>query len=95
MVKTDLIGGLIDGVCSFHYDIGSDVLYFRLLSDMRTPAIGNETDDGMIELRQENTDRLIGLTVISWWKRFGTGPLPDSISEIQKHIEPLAKNVTA
>ena len=37
----------------------------------------------------------MGITIISWWKRFGHGALPDSIAEIQKQIEPLAKKVVA
>jgi len=95
MVTVDTIEEIINGTISYHYDVMADVLYVRLLSDMETPSIGTETNDGMIELRQEKTGRLIGVTVVSWWKRFGEGALPDSISEIQKHIEPLAKNVAA
>jgi uncharacterized protein YuzE len=73
----------------------ADVLYLRLISDMNTPSLGEENDDGDIELHEEKTGRLIGITIISWWKRFGQGKLPDSISEIQKRIEPLAKKVAA
>ena len=42
-----------------------------------------------------DSDQPVGLTVVSWWKRFGQGALPDSISEIQRRIEPLARKVAA
>jgi hypothetical protein len=73
----------------------ADVLYLRLLTDMETASIGEENDDGNIELHDEKTGRLIGITVVSWWKRYGHGALPDSISEIQKFIEPVATKVAA
>jgi hypothetical protein len=91
----DTIEGTVGDVISFHYDVFADVLYLRLLSDMETPSLGEENDDGFIELRDERTSNLIGLTIVSWWKRFGHGSLPDSISEIQKQIEPMAKKVAA
>jgi uncharacterized protein YuzE len=95
MVTTDTIEGIINGTISYHYDVTSDVLYIRLMADMKTPAIGDENDAGEIELRDEKTDRLIGITIVSWWKRFGQGSLPDSISEIAKRVEPLATRIAA
>lgn len=95
MVQTDTIEGIIDSALRFHYDMFADVLYLRLLSDEETPSYGDLTDEGDILLRDQSTDRPIGLTVVSWWKRFGHGALPDSISEIQKLIEPAAKKVAA
>jgi hypothetical protein len=95
MVQTDTLEGIIDEVLHFHYDVSSDVLYLRLLSAMETMTIGDLTDEGDILLRDEITDQAVGLTVVNWWKRFGHGALPDSIAEIQKQIEPLAKKVAA
>ena len=95
MVTVDTIEGIINGAISYHYDVFADVLYLRFLSDMETPSIGEETDDGNIELHDEKTGRLIGITVVSWWKRLGHGALPDSIGEIQKLIESVAKKVAA
>ncbi len=93
MVTIETVEGLINGVVSYHYDVFADVLYLRLRTEMQTPAIGDENDDGDIELHDETAGRLIGVTIISWWKRFGHGALPDSIAEIQKHIEPLANTI--
>jgi uncharacterized protein YuzE len=95
MVRTDAIEGIVDNVFRFHYDIFADVLYIRLLSAEGIATYGELTDGGDMLLRDEATDKAVGLTVISWWKRYGHGVLPDSIDEIQKHIEPLARKVAA
>ncbi|MCL2648546.1 MAG: DUF2283 domain-containing protein [Phycisphaerales bacterium] len=98
MVKTDTIEGIVGGVDQlfrFHYDLTSDVLYLRLLSDEGVATIGELTDEGDILLRQESTDRMVGMTIVSWWKRFGQGILPDSIHEISRRIEPLANKLAA
>jgi hypothetical protein len=95
MVKTDAIEGVVNDFLRFHYDIFADVLYIRLLSAEGVQTIGDLTDDGDILLRDQKTDRPVGLTVVSWWKRFGQGTLPDSITEIQKRIEPMATKLAA
>lgn len=95
MTTTDTIEGTIDGTVSFHYDVFADVLYLRLVDQMETPALGEENDEGDIELRDEAEGRLIGITVNSWWKRFGRGSLPDSLRELATRIEPWAGKVAA
>jgi hypothetical protein len=95
MVAIDTLEGIIDGGFWYHYDVGSDVLYVRLLAARRSSALGEETDDGFILLRDEPTDRPIGLTIVNWWKRFGQGALPDSISQIQGRIEKAARKLAA
>lgn len=95
MVKTDTIEGIVNEAIRFHYDLFTDTLYLRLLDAHETPTVGDLTDDGDIVLRDEATQRPVGLTVISWWKRFGHGDLPDSIAAIQRQIEPLAEKVAA
>jgi hypothetical protein len=62
---------------------------------MESPSLGEETDDGLIELREEQSSRLIGITIVSWWKRFGKGVLPDSLRELHAKIEPWAEKVAA
>jgi uncharacterized protein YuzE len=95
MVTTDAIEGVINDRLRFHYDISADVLYIRLIAAEGTVTYAELTDDGDMLLRAEEDDKAVGLTVVSWWKRFGHGGVPDSITEIQKHIEPLAKKVAA
>ncbi|MFA7235847.1 MAG: hypothetical protein WC058_03195 [Phycisphaeraceae bacterium] len=95
MVKTDAIAGIVNDEFRFHYDIFADVLYIRLLSAEGLTTYGDLTDEGDILLRDEQTHRAVGLTVVSWWKRYGAGILPDSIREIQKRIEPLTGKMAA
>lgn len=95
MVALETLEGVIDGTLWYHYDVGSDVLYLRLVSERDTATVGEETDDGFILLRDEQTDRVVGMTIVSWWKRFGQGELPDSITQIQRRIEPLAHRLAA
>jgi hypothetical protein len=90
----DTLEGMI-GLFWFHYDVGDDVLYLRLQSGREASAVGEETDDGFILLRDETTDQPIGLTVVNWWKRFGEGGFPDSLAQIQKKIEPWAQRLAA
>lgn len=66
MVTTDALEGTIDGKLSYHYGVFADVLYLRLVAEMQTPTIGEETDDGLIELREETSNRLVGITIVSW-----------------------------
>jgi hypothetical protein len=95
MVITDTIEGVVDGTLWFHCDLTNDVLYIRIASRRGTSAVGEETPDGFILLRDAETDEAIGITVVNWWKRFGQGELPDSISELQRLIEPWARRVAA
>ena len=95
MVKTDTIEGTVNNELRFHYDVYADVLYLRLVEEEDSTAYGDITEEGDILLRDEKTDKPIGLTVVSWWERFGKGTFPDSISEIQRQIEPLAGKLAA
>ena len=95
MVKTDALEGIINDRYRFHYDLFADVLYVKLLSAEQATTYGDLTDEGDILLRDDKTDEPVGLTVVSWWKRFGDGELPDSIERIQHRIEPWAKRLEA
>ena len=95
MVKADAIEGMIDETLRFHYDMFTDVLYLRLLEAEGVPTLGETTDDGDVLHRDEATGRPVGLTVISWWQRFGSGPLPDSITEIVRRLEPWVGKIAA
>lgn len=95
MVTLDTLEGTVNGVLWYHYDVGNDVLYLRLASRRNSEALGDETDDGLILLRDAKTDEPVGLTVVNWWKRFGEGPLPDSIREFQRQVEPWGGRLAA
>jgi len=95
MVKTDTIEGTVDQVMIYHYDVANDVLYLRLISDQDTETVSEETPDGFLLLRREADDTPVGLTIVNWWKRFGTGALPDSLSQLESAIEPWTKKLAA
>jgi hypothetical protein len=96
VVKIETIEGIIDNVLWYHYDVGDDVLYLRFTKARETEALGEETDEGFILLRNRRTGRPIGLTVVNWWKRFGRGGrIPDSIRELHKQVEPWAAKLAA
>ena len=95
MVKVDVIEGTVDDVLWCHYDLTSDVLYLRLAQDRDASTYAEETDDGFLLLRREDNDAAVGLTIVSWWKRFGTGALPDSLHELAQRIEPWARKLAA
>ncbi len=88
MVKVDAIEGTSDNALWYHYDVSNDVLYLRFASERDTPTIAEEDNGGMIVLRRESDDAVIGLTVVNWWKNFGRGKLPDSLQELERAIEP-------
>ena len=56
MVKVDTIEGVVDGVLWCHYDLTSDVLYLRLVAERNTRTLAEETTDGLLLERREDTD---------------------------------------
>jgi hypothetical protein len=95
MGKIDAIEGTVDDRHWYHYDLGSDVLYLRLAKDHDAPTYAEETDDGLLLLRRADNDAAVGLTIVNWWKRFGSGALPDSLDELAQRIEPWARKLAA
>lgn len=95
MVQTDTLEGTIDQSLWFHYDLAGDVLYLRLARERDAATVAEETTEGLLLLRGMDDDRVVGLTIVNWWKRFGRGRLPDSIHELESQIEPWARRVAA
>ena len=91
MVTLDTIEGTVNGTVSWHYDLTADVLYLRRLGTFDVPTLGEESDEGFIELVDESTGDAVGITIVSWWKRFGSGNFPDSLREVEASIEPWAQ----
>jgi hypothetical protein len=79
----------------FHYDLSNDVLYLRLATAREVEAYGDEDASGFIVLRGIADDRPIGMTIVNWWKRFGSGPLPDSVRELAARVDPWAQRAQA
>ena len=78
MTTLDTLEGVVNGSVSYHYDATADVLYLRRAGTLDLLTLGEETDDGLIELRGEQSGELVGITIVSWWKRFGNGTFLDS-----------------
>jgi hypothetical protein len=95
MVIAGTLAGVVDSQVSFHYDLSADVLYLRLVDQSQGSPIGEDTDDDLVLFRDEETDQVVGLDVISWWKRFGEGSQRDSIQELTRRVEPLAQRLLA
>jgi hypothetical protein len=95
MVKVDVIEGVVDGVLWCHYDVANDVLYLRLAAERESATFAEETPDGYLALIRQDSRQVVGLTVVSWWKRFGTGKLPDSIRQLEQAIDPWARKLAA
>ena len=95
MVTVDAIEGTAGDILWYHYDLSSDVLYLRLAKHRDTPTVAEETDEGFLLLRTQDTGEDVGLTVVNWWKRFGEGEIPDSIRALELAIEPWTKRFAA
>lgn len=94
-IVTDVIEGVIDSTLWYHYDLAGDVLYLRFADARDEPTVAEETEDGFLLLRRERDDTAVGLTVLHWWRRFGTGERPDSLSALTRTIEPWAARLAA
>jgi uncharacterized protein YuzE len=94
-ILTETLEGRVDQKVWYHYDVANDVLYLRLLEAKEHATVAEETEDGFLLLRRVDDDRVVGLTVLNWWKRYGRGSRTDSIRELESRIEPLAARIAA
>jgi len=67
----------------------------RVRADRSAPPFAEETTNGYLLNRRQDNRKTVGLTVVGWWKRLGTGKLPDSIRQLEQAIEPWAKKLAA
>lgn len=95
MVKVDAIEAVVDARVWCHYDLVNDVLYLQLLKDREAATYSEETADGFLLVRRDDNDDVAGLTVVNWWRRFGSGDVPDSIRQLEQAIEPWARKLAA
>lgn len=64
-------------VWDYHLDQDNDVLYLAFAGKVGEASFGEETDEGLILRRSMADDAVTGLTIISFWKFFGAGPLAE------------------
>lgn len=94
-ILTDTLEGAIGSSLWFHYDLSNDVLYLRLADERQTKSHAEETPEGVLVLRRESDEAVIGLTLVNWWQRFERGVRPDSIRELEQRIEPWGRRMAA
>lgn len=92
-VVTDTLEGVIDQKLWYHYDLTGDVLYLRLAEDRDSPTTAEEGEDGFLRLYREEDNKIIGLTIVNWWKTQHCGEMPDSIREFERLIEKWREKV--
>lgn len=95
MIITDTLEGTVNQTLWYHYDLVNDVLYLRLLAQRSAETVAEEPPEGVLRLCRADTDELVGLTIVNWWKRFGQGGQPDSIKELERHIEAWGQQIPA
>jgi hypothetical protein len=95
MVKVDTIEGVIDDRLWLHYDMQNDVLYLHCVADRDASTYSEETEEGLLLVRREDNDNVAGMTIVNFWKRYGGGPLPDSIQALAEAIGPWADKLAA
>ena len=66
-----LIEGVHQQVLRYHYDVLSDVLYLRFVETLDEEVYGEEDEQGFHILRTCGADRVAGLTIVGYWRRFG------------------------
>ena len=64
----------------FNYDNKYDILYI-LLSDGKN-SLGDEEYDGLVVMRDEETDEITGLTIYGFMEKYQSDSLPLLPSEI-------------
>lgn len=89
----EIVKGTVAGDLAFHFDIANDVLYLRLVSTQEQEVFGEETPDGFLLFRTDE-DKIAGMTIIDYWKRFGAGRLDDmTLRGLQTSIETRAASL--
>ena len=61
-----------------------DVLYLQLLAKRGQEMFGEDTENGLYLMRTADGEAC-GLTIVSWWKRFGKGKVESATLETLSH----------
>lgn len=72
-MAVEIVEGVHGGVLYYHYDVPGDVLYLRLAARRDDEVYGEEDEQGFHVLRSLVDDKVVGLTVIGFWREFGQG----------------------
>lgn len=90
-IEIDTLQGTLDDSVWFHLDLSNDVLYFRLQRTRHDPVFGEEAPEGFTLLRTDG-GLAAGMTIVHYWKRFGSGDLSRaSIHTIKERVSAWAQ----
>ncbi len=96
----DTIEGVWKDRLSYHYDRFADVLYVARLDALDEEAYGEEDEAGCHVMRSLADNRLVGLTVVGYWRRYGAASLTelraaDLERQLEAHVGELAPRLAA
>ena len=93
-VSVSSIEGVWGQVLHYHFDLDNDVLYLRLLSKMDVETYGEDTEDGFTLLRSLDDDSPVGMVIVSYWKRLGTGVVEDAtLRTLEESVERIGRRL--
>jgi hypothetical protein len=85
------VEGVWENALHYHLNLDNDVLCVRLLSNMDTEAYDEDTPEGLTLLRALDDDAVVGMVIISYWKRFGEGDVAGTtLRALEKKVEQFA-----
>ncbi|MBI2302209.1 MAG: hypothetical protein HYU66_25180 [Armatimonadetes bacterium] len=87
--------GVHQNVLRYHYDLSGDVLYLRLLGTLDEEVHGEEDDNGFHILRSYDTERVVGVTIVGYWRRFGNAPVVPDAAALAAVLEQAAAQLGA
>lgn len=86
-MAVETVEGVWNDLLHYHYDVLGDVLYLRLITRRTDEVYGVEDDDGQHILRSLKDDTVVGMTIVGYWRQFGTDDAPLATSDWQQAIE--------
>jgi hypothetical protein len=78
----ETIAGSIDDGLLFHYDVFADVLYLTVADAAGEESYGEKDERGTHVMCSLRDDRIVGLTLLSFWRLHGQGERA-SLTEVQ------------
>lgn len=91
-IEIDTLQGFLGDSIWFHLDLDNDVLYLREQATRNMPVYGEEDSNGFTVLRTDD-GKFAGMTIVTYWKRFGTGDLGRaSIHTVKERVAEWARS---
>ena len=99
-MDTEAIEGVWQVCLSYHYDGFADVLYVARSDALDEEAYGDESEPGCHVMRSLADNRLTGVALVGYWRRYGSGsltelPAADLRGKLEAHVSALAPRLAA